>query len=149
MKKMHSKTYSELIALPTFNDRLLYLSCPSQVGSDTFGSYRYLNQQLYLSKEWKEFTNYIIIRDGGCDLACPEYPILTDINGPALESSIITVHHINPLTPYDLLNRTDAIFDPENAITTCRLTHKAIHYNYRLAYKEDYIPRSPRDTVGW
>ena len=45
------KTYSELIQLSTFEDRFNYLKLRGNVGEDTFGFERYLNQKFYKSKE--------------------------------------------------------------------------------------------------
>ena len=39
------RTYSELIQLPTFEDRFRYLKLEANVGDATFGFDRYLNQQ--------------------------------------------------------------------------------------------------------
>ena len=66
------RTYSELIRLPTFEERFEYLRLDGLVGKDTFGFDRYLNQLFYESNEWKAIRNHIITRDGGCDLAIPE-----------------------------------------------------------------------------
>lgn len=40
------RTYSELITLPTFEERFQYLRLDGRVGKDTFGFDRYLNQNL-------------------------------------------------------------------------------------------------------
>lgn len=63
------RTYSELIKLPTFEERYEYLKINGKVGEDTFGFDRYLNQIFYKSKEWRLAKNYVITRDLGCDLA--------------------------------------------------------------------------------
>ena len=54
---MSIKTYSELIALPTFEERYEYLRLNGRVGEDTFGFDRYLNQNFYRSAEWMRFSN--------------------------------------------------------------------------------------------
>ena len=41
---MSIRTYSELITLPTFLNRFKYLQLNGQVGKETFGFERYLNQ---------------------------------------------------------------------------------------------------------
>ena len=46
---MNIKTYSELITIPTYEERFEYLRCNSAVGKETFGFDRYLNQVLYNS----------------------------------------------------------------------------------------------------
>ena len=62
------RTYSELILLPTFDERFEYLRLDGEVGKITFGYERYLNQLLYNSGEWKQRRRKAIIRDLGCDL---------------------------------------------------------------------------------
>ena len=62
------RTYSELITLPTFEERFKYLQLDGSVGKDTFGYDRYLNQLFYKTTEWKRLRRDLIIRDNGCDL---------------------------------------------------------------------------------
>ena len=65
VKRMNQKiirTYSELIRLPTFEERFEYLRLDGLVGEDTFGFDRYLNQLFYESNEWKAMRNYIITK---------------------------------------------------------------------------------------
>ena len=50
---MSIKTYSELITIPTFEERYEYLRLNGRVGEETFGFDRYLNQEFYKSKEWR------------------------------------------------------------------------------------------------
>jgi hypothetical protein len=62
-------------------------------------------------------------------------------------SGIITVHHINPLTPEDLENwNIDKLFNPENLITVSDSTHKTIHYKPK---ENDFIERAPNDIKLW
>lgn len=133
------KTYSQLIQIPTFEERFEYLKLKGSIGKDTFGHDRYLNQLLYSSNEWRSFRRNIILRDNGFDLAHPDYVI----------SKYVTVHHINPITPEDILINNPSIFDPENAITTADTTHRAIHYGDYNQIKADYEPRSRFDTCPW
>ena len=44
---MMNRSYSELITIPTYEDRFHYLQLNGAVGKDTFGYDRYLNQILY------------------------------------------------------------------------------------------------------
>lgn len=137
--RMNIRTYSELIALPTFEERYRYLRLKGRVGEDTFGFERYLNQKFYQSTEWRHFRDSIIVRDMGCDLGVDGY----EIRGP------IYLHHINPLTPADLKNRAEALMNPENVICVSFNTHNAIHYG-----DEDLIPKAPivrtrNDTCPW
>jgi len=133
------KTYSECIQLPTFLDRFRYLQIGGYVGKETFGYDRYLNQILYQTSEWKSFRRKIILRDKGCDLACEGY----DITGT------IIVHHINPITVEDVLNRDPTIFDPDNAICTTLNTHNAIHYSDETKLITEPIVRTKNDTCPW
>jgi len=133
------RTYSELIKLPTFEDRFNYLDLRGTVGQGTFGYARYLNQTLYKSKEWKRFRNGIILRDNGCDLGIDDRPLFDHI----------IIHHLNTLTEEDILNRSNKIFDPENVICTCLKTHNAIHYGDISSVTNDYIERKPNDTCPW
>ena len=134
-----TKSYSELMRLKTFEERYQYLRIGGAVGAETFGYDRYLNQILYNSHDWRKFRNPIIIRDNGCDLACLDRE---------LESRVI-IHHINPITVEDVLNRDPKIFDPENVICVSHNTHQAIHYgDENLLYKNP-VERKPNDTCPW
>ena len=88
------KTYSELIKIKSFKGRLEYLQLKGEVGFETFGSKRYLNQQFYTSNEWKRIRNEVIVRDNGCDLAVQNEEIV----------GTIYIHHINPLSPEQFQN---------------------------------------------
>lgn len=135
------RTYSELIKLSTFEERYEYLRLGGKVGEETFGFDRYLNQMLYTSPEWRSLRNYIITRDCGCDLGIPGREIP--------EGVIIIIHHMNPITVEDIVNRSDFVFNPEYLICTIKNTHDAIHYgNSELLYK-DPIVRSKNDTCPW
>lgn len=134
------RTYSELIKLPTFLDRFRYLQLGGQVGVETFGYDRYLNQILYRTTEWKRFRNKIIVRDNGCDLACDGYEIV---------GQRILVHHINPISVEDVLQRDPKVFDPENAVSTILNTHNAIHYGDESLLLIEPIERKPNDTCPW
>ena len=134
------KRYSEVILLPTFEERFEYLKLGGQVGYDTFGSHRYLNQVFYNSPEWKKFRRDIFIRDAGCDLG---------IEGLSYEYGLL-VHHLNPITIEDVINRSPLLLDPENAITTVSRTHKAIHYGSFDALEMPFADsRRPFDTIPW
>lgn len=138
-KRMSSKSYHFMITLPTFEERLAYLSEKMRVGDETFGSYRQLNQALYMSKEWKMVRRDVIIRDCGCDLADPDRPIVKGI----------FIHHINPISVDDLLNRTDAIFDLDNLVCCSRRTHDLIHYGASKVTEPRFVERRPGDTCPW
>ena len=136
---MNIKTYSKLIALPTFRERYRYLRLGGTVGEDTFGFDRYLNQELYTSAEWRRTRDQIIVRDFGRDLAMEG----RDISGP------IIVHHMNPITLEDIINKSDDIFNPEYLICTTPETHRAIHYGDEQLLYLDPVVRMPGDTCPW
>lgn len=134
------KLYSELITIPTFKERFNYLKLSAAVGDPTFGGHRYLNQMLYRFPEWKRVRREVILRDEGLDLGHPDFPIRGNIY----------VHHLNPITTDDILERRNCVFDLENLISTSFDTHNAIHYgDERLI--EDRVPveRKKNDTCPW
>ena len=138
---MTIRTYSELSALPTFKERFEYLKLGGTVGQETFGFDRIFNQKFYRSSEWKQIRNYVIARDNGCDLGVKGHEIP---NGQT-----IYIHHINPITIDDILERRPCVFDLENLISASFKTHNAIHYG-----TADLIPRGPakrtkNDTCPW
>lgn len=134
-----NKCYSELITIPTFIERYRYLRLGGKVGEDTFGFDRYLNQIFYKDPEWLRTRDLVIIRDGGCDLAMPDREIL----------SRILVHHINPITKEDIINRDPKLFDLENLICTIKNTHDAIHYGDESLLLAEPIERRFNDTCPW
>lgn len=133
------KTYSELMTLPTFEDRYRYLKLSGAVGKDTFGFRRWLNQELYHSAEWLRFRDRIILRDGGCDLAVEGYEIYKSF----------IIHHINPITYEDVLNCNPCIFDPNNVVCTKLSTHNAIHYGDETFLAMVPAGRTRNDTSPW
>ena len=134
------RNYSELSKLKTFRERYEYLKLGGTVGEDTFGFDRYLNQIFYTSKEWKQIRNFVITRDNGCDLGIPDHKIIDDL---------ILVHHMNPITKDDIINKSEVLLNPEYLITTVKPTHDAIHYGDESLLVEDYIERSKNDTCPW
>lgn len=132
-------TYSEALLYPDFERRFNYLKLNGVVAHSTFGGHRYLNQALYQSDEWQRTRREVIIRDEGCDLAIPDRPIY----------GRILVHHINPITQEDILNRSPVIFDLDNLITVSLETHNAIHYGDYERINKDVVTRSPNDTCPW
>lgn len=133
------RTYHELITLPTFEDRYEYLRLSGRVGESTFGYDRYLNQVLYRSSEWKRLRDKIIIRDNGCDMAIPDREIFGKI----------IIHHMNPLSKKDIVERSDFLFNPEYLISVSNETHNAIHYGDGSKLSHDPIERKPNDTCPW
>ena len=133
------RTYSELIKLPTFEERFDYLRLDGVVGKDTFGFDRYLNQQFYRSSEWKRIRNQVIVRDNGCDLGIDEY----EIHGRIL------IHHMNPISIEDLQCMSDLLMNPEYLICVSHRTHNAIHYGDESLIVTAPIERSQNDTCPW
>ena len=142
MRKMNQKiirTYSELIQLKTFEERFEYLKLDGTVGESTFGFDRYLNQMFYTSIEWRNFRRDIILRDNGCDLAIPGLDIIGKI----------FIHHLNPLTKEDILNRTEYLMNPEFVVCASKLTHDDIHYGDSNLLPKGPIERKRNDTCPW
>lgn len=137
------KSFTEMMALGTFEERFLYLQegIAHGVGESTFGSLRYTNQRFYRSKLWKLTRAGIIIRDNGCDLAIQDRPIMN--------ASDIRIHHINPLTP-EMFDVDDPLaFDPENLITTDFMTHQLMSYGSEAPVREVWVERTPYDHAPW
>ena len=136
---MRIRTYSELITLPTFEERYRYLRLNGRVGEDTFGFDRWLNQRFYKDPEWLRVRDEVIVRDNGCDLAIP---------GREIHSRIL-IHHMNPITKEDILQRSRYLLDPEYLICTIKNTHDAIHYGDEDLLIKVPVERAPNDTCPW
>ena len=134
------KTYSELITLPTFEERYRYLKLKGNIGEETFGFDRYMNQKFYRSAEWKRIRDYVIVRDNGCDLGIEDRPI---------RAGRILIHHMNPITSKDIRYVTDALLNPEYLISVTHETHNAIHYGDEDQLVKDPTVRTPNDTCPW
>lgn len=141
MKTKTIRTYTELMKLKTFDERFEYLRLNGNVGRETFGFYRYLNQRFYNNNPlWDDVREKVIIRDCGCDLAIPEFDIS---NQP------IYIHHMNPIDVDDILDLTEYLLNPEFLICTSKATHNAIHYSHIKAPRQSFIGRTPNDTCPW
>lgn len=136
---MMIKTYSELIQYSTFEDRFKYLSLKGQVGEETYGFDRWVNQRFYKSREWKQIRNLIIVRDSGCDLG---------ISGREIRDRII-IHHMNPILLKDITDSTSYLLDPEYLICVSHNTHEAIHYGDESLLISEPVERKPNDTCPW
>ena len=139
MTTTNIRTYSELIKLPTFEERFDYLRLDGVVGKDTFGFDRYINQRFYRSSEWKRIRNQVIVRDNGCDLGIDEY----EIHGRIL------IHHMNPISIEDLQHMSDLLMNPEYLICVSHRTHNAIHYGDENLIVSAPIERRQNDTCPW
>lgn len=136
---MSIKRYSELILLPTFEERYKYLQLNGVIGDETFGFDRYINQMFYRSQEWKQVRDYVIVRDNGCDLG---------VKGHEIRGKIL-IHHMNPIGIKDIRQVNKFLLDPEYLITTMLSTHNAIHYGDESLLVKDPIERSKNDTCPW
>lgn len=138
------RTYSELITLPTFEERYEYLKLGGKVGEETFGFDRWLNQMFYKDPYWLRVRDEVIIRDTGNGKYCRDLGMEGyDIHGRIL------VHHMNPITKDDILKRSKYLLDPEYLICTMKNTHDAIHYGDSSLLIGAPIERTRHDTCPW
>lgn len=133
------RTYSDLIQLPTFEERFRYLQLNSSVGKETFGFDRYLNQNFYRSAEWKRIRDKVIIRDNGCDLGIEDRLIY----------GRVIIHHMNPVTDRDIVDLTSFLLNPEYLICVSHNTHNAIHYGNEDLLMKGPVIRTKNDTCPW
>jgi hypothetical protein len=115
------------------------LSLRGQVGEATFGYDRWMNQNFYRSREWRQLRMAIIFRDEACDLGIPGFEI----------HDKIIIHHMNPMTVEDITHGNDDILDPEFLICVTHKTHNAIHYGDERLLARPLEPRRPGDTKLW
>lgn len=138
---METKSFTELLTYTGFWERLKYLQMISQPTDETFGPLRHMNQTFYRSSEWRQARMDVLVRDGGYDLASNDRPLG--------KSSLVLVHHMNPINP-DILRHTPWMcLDPEYLITTCDTTHKMIHFGIPEGAILTNTPRSLNDTRLW
>lgn len=134
------KKFSELKKIPTFEGRYDYLHLSGNVGDDTFGFERYLNQKFYKSLEWRRVRDFVIVRDNACDLSFEGM----DIGGR------IIIHHLNPITIEDIENSSDFLLNPEYLVCVSEATHNAIHYgDSSFIKRSQVVERSLNDTAPW
>lgn len=133
------RTYQQLMRLPTFEERYQYLRLGGVVGETTFGYSRQLNQALYTSQRWLHTRDLVITRDLGCDLGVKGFEIF----------DFIVIHHMNPISIEDLEYMRESVFDPEQLITTSKLTHKAIHFSNEHLLPKPMVVRRRNDTCPW
>lgn len=136
---MKNRSYSELISFSSFEERYDYLQLRGVVADTTFGYDRWLNQDFYRSKEWRDIRHHVIARDLGMDLG---------VEGFEIHDRVI-IHHMNPMIPKDIVDNAAYILDPEFLITTTHQTHNAIHYGDRSLLTTAPVERSPGDTTLW
>lgn len=134
------RTYKELSRLSTFEERFEYLKLNGEVGKDTFGFDRFINQKFYTSREWRALRDYVIVRDNGCDLGIP---------GHEITGRKIIIHHLNPITMKDIVDQSEYLMNPEYLITTIHNTHNAIHYGDKSLLITAPVERRANDTCPW
>lgn len=134
------RCYTDLMLIADFLGRFDYLKLKGEVGEATFGSFRFMNQDFYRSKEWRDVRNEVIVRDYGLDLG---------IEGRAIPRGLLLIHHMNPISMEDLEHGSRTILDPEYLITVSERTHEAIHYGDSSLLFPDPVERSPNDTCLW
>lgn len=134
-----TKTYSQLKTYTTLEDRYKYLKLWGEVGTATFGFDRWINQQFYTSREWRQLRHQVIVRDNGCDLGVEGYEIFDKI----------IIHHMNPMVADDIVHGEENNLDPEYLICCSMRTHNAIHYGDDGLLPKPYVPRRPGDTKLW
>ena len=139
MKMSRIRRYSELSRLDTFEERYEYLKLNGVVGASTFGFDRWVNQEFYRSREWKDVRNEVIVRDNGCDLGVLGYEINFNL----------LIHHMNPVSMKDIQHGEEWILDPNFLITTSHRTHNAIHYGDESLLPREPIIRKSGDTKLW
>ena len=137
---MKIRSYSEMVrGYDTFEERYRYLALKGKVGENTFGFDRWINQQFYVSREWRHVRSYVINRDEGCDLG---------VEGHEIHDKVI-IHHINPMRFLDIADGNADILNPEFLITVSQRTHNAIHYGDESLLPQPFVERRPGDTKLW
>lgn len=137
-KKM-IRSIDELLMMEDFYERFEYCKLGGIVGDRTFGGSRYLNQVLYSSSDWRRARREVILRDNGFDLAHEDHPI----------GGSIYVHHLNPITIEDILNRDRKVFKPDYLVSCSFQTHESLHYGSMDPNKGKVIIRRKNDTCPW
>ena len=133
------RTYDELLQFDNLDDRFDYLVLGGGVGDSTFGFSRYINQRFYHSREWRNVRNFVIVRDGNCELGLRDLPI----------RGAPQIHHMNPLSMEDFEEGSDNLLDPEYLISVSHKVHNAIHYGDRTLLPRSPVARTAGDTRLW
>lgn len=123
-----------MMKLKSFNERLEYL----KVLDNNALSPRHMSMEFYKSKTWEQIRDVVLQRDLGFDLG---------VFGVYVTGKRY-VHHINPISEYDIVHNTKKLLDPENLITTSGSTHNVIHYGEEET-EEPWVERTPGDTKLW
>ena len=150
------RTYTELSKLKTFKERFEYLKLEGEVGVETFGFDRVLNQIFYRSDAWKRVRRDVIVRDKACDLGIEGYEICpADIREKYPDKASVLlrkviVHHMNPISQQDIIDRNEEILLNPNYLICCsKRTHNAIHYGDKNLLPQEFVERRRGDTCPW
>lgn len=133
------RSYSELITIPSFEERFEYLKLEPQETLEGLRKFRYLNQRFYQSAPWKRVRRQVILRDNGLDLGVEGHDIIGKIY----------VHHMNPVTLRHLETNSYLLLDMDNLISCSYDTHEAITYSNPQSLPKPFIEREPGDTTLW
>lgn len=133
------RCYSELMELPSLQERFEYLRLNGEVGEELFGYARYLNQEFYHGNLWHDVREQVIIRDGGYDLGVLGWKI----------KGRIYVHHMNPITKEQLLDNDPILLDPEYLISCSYDVHQAITWGNESLLPKPLVVRRPNDMCPW
>lgn len=136
---MVRRRYSVLSRYETIEERYRYLRLGGTVSDETFGLDRYINQRFYVSREWKEIRDIVLIRDQGCDLGVPGYEIRYRP----------VIHHMNPMVAADIIHADPDILNPDYLITASHKTHNAIHYGDESQLPRPLTVRQRDDHILW
>lgn len=126
------KSYSELMSISDFHERLEYL----KLLDNNATSPRSISEEFYKSETWRTIRDQVMDRDGRFDLGI--FGIYID--GP------VYVHHINPIEKEDIIYMTPKLLSLDNLICTSLDTHNKIHYKPE---DKPYVERRPGDTKLW
>lgn len=138
---MKIRRYSELIQLPSFEERFEYLCITEGAARYAFDLDRWVNQDFYRSREWQDIRNEILMRDEW-DLACEGFSV----------GKRPIIHHMNPITKQDIIERTEFLWNPEYLILCSKDTHEGIHKGRLTAgdlQMMHSVERTPNDTTPW
>lgn len=136
---MTIRTFTELSQLGSLHERFAYLQLHGTVADATFDDMRWLNQRFYTSSTWRQLRHEIIARDEGFDLGATE----VTVRGNPI------IHHMNPITPDDILQGSENLLSPEFLITTSLNTHNAVHYGDESLLPRPFVERRPGDHISW
>ena len=138
---MRIRRFSDLVSLNTFEERFEYLRIREGAERYAFGNERWLNQVFYRSREWQDIRNEVLLRDEW-DLGIEGYTL----------GRYPIIHHMNPITRDDIINRSEILLNPEYLILCSKETHEAIHKGGLVAKDIQMMhsaDRTPGDTTLW